>query len=160
MNIIPWLNKREDRETGAAESPIARLRNEMDSLFDHFLRDPWGIDTIERFGRGFGPRVDLAETESEVTVKAELPGIDPKDVDVQVVGNTLTLRGEKRQESEDKRRDYHYVERQYGTFSRTITLPATVDADKVEAEFRNGVLTVTIAKRPDARPKRITVKSA
>jgi HSP20 family protein len=130
----------------------------MDRLVDRFFRDPFGIEPFDGFAGLSDVRVDVSETERDLTVTAELPGVDPEGVDVQVVGQTLTLRGEKKQETEDKQHDYHFVERRFGSFSRTLQLPATVDADKVDARFRNGVLTVTIAKRLDARPKRIEVR--
>lgn len=160
MNIIPWLSKREDRRSGpSAESSITRFRDEMDHLFERFFTDPFGMEPFGgRFA--FGPRLDLAESDNDVIVKAELPGIDPKEVDLRVEGNLLTIRGEKKQEKEEKRRDYHYVERQYGSFHRSVQLPTSVDPDKVEAAYKDGVLTITIAKRPDAKAKRISVKSA
>lgn len=160
MNIIPWLSKREEMPRGSSpETSISRLRHEMDNLFDRFFSDPF--TTMEPFGArgGFGPRIDLAESDSEVTVKAELPGIDPKDVDLRVEGNMLLIRGEKKQEKEEKRRDYLYVERQYGSFQRSVQLPSTVDPDKVDAAYKDGVLTVTLAKKADARARRIAVKS-
>ncbi len=161
MNIIPWLSKREDNRGGSIpESGITRFRDEMDHLFDRFFMDPFGMEhTAGRFGLG-GPRLDLAESDHDVVVKAELPGIDPKEVDLRVEGNMLTIRGEKKQEKEEKRRDYHYVERQYGSFHRSVQLPSTVDPDKVEAAYKDGVLTITIAKRAEARARRISVKSS
>ena len=158
MSIVPWRNK---SELGGADTGMARFRNEIDTLFDRFLGN-WGANPLEslpaRFG--FGPRMDLAETDHEVVVKAELPGVDPKDVDIRVEGNYLTIRGEKKQEKEEKRSDYHYVERQYGTFSRSIQLPSTIDPDKVDAGFKEGVLTITVAKRPEAKAKKIPVRNA
>ncbi|RIK68133.1 MAG: molecular chaperone [Planctomycetota bacterium] len=160
MNIIPWLSKREDRlGTASPENAVARFRNEMDHLFERFFTDPFG-PPMDRGQSLFGPRVDLAESDNEITVKAELPGINPKDVDLRVEGNVLMIRGEKKQEKEEQRRNYHYVERQYGSFQRSIPLPTGVDPDKVEAAYKDGVLTVTMAKRPDAKARRITVKTA
>jgi HSP20 family protein len=162
MNVVPWRNKTEDRIETAFDSALSRFRHEMDSFFDRFFGGGWGPPALEslpaRFG--YGPRIDLAETDTEVTIKAELPGIDPKEVDLRVEGNTLTLRGEKRQEREEKRRDYRYVERQYGSFQRSIQLPGSVDPEKVDASYKDGILTVIIAKRPEARAKRITVRNA
>ncbi len=162
MNITPWRNKRDQRSEGdAGTTSMSRFRDEMDNLFERFFGEAWPMSPFEglvsRFG--VGPRLDLAESENDITVKAELPGVDSKEVDVQVIGNTLTIRGEKKQEKEEKKRDYHFVERQYGAFQRSVQLPTTVDADKVEAVFKDGVLTVTIAKRPGAKPKRISVKN-
>ena len=159
MNIIPWRNKGLTRTDGPSETSVSRFRDEMDRLVDRFFHDPLGIEPFEGLSGLSDIRVDVSETERDVTVTAELPGVDANDVDVQVVGQMMTLRGEKKQESEDKQRDYHFVERRYGSFSRTLQLPASVDADKVDARFKNGVLTVTIAKRPDARSKKIEVRA-
>lgn len=162
MNLVPWRQKRENSlETGGVGSPLARLRDEMDGLFERFFGDAWGTSMIESLPArlGWGPRIDLAESENEITVKAELPGVEAGEVNVEVVGSMLTIRGEKKQEKEEKRGGYHYVERQYGSFNRSIQLPTTVDQDQVAATFKNGVLTITMPKRPDAKAKRITVKS-
>jgi HSP20 family protein len=131
----------------------------MESVFERFFRDPFGTAAaMSPFA--WGPRIDLAETDTEVTIKAELPGVDAKDLDINVTGNTLTIRGEKKHDREEKGGDYYYAERQYGGFHRTVQLPVSVETDKVDAEFKNGVLTVTLAKNPQGRPKRITVKNA
>ncbi|HKQ48636.1 MAG TPA: Hsp20/alpha crystallin family protein [Phycisphaerae bacterium] len=162
MNITPWRNKRDQRiDSEGGTTALTRFRDEMDHLFERFFGDTWPLGAMEGLtGRsGMGPRIDLAETENDITLKADLPGVDPKEVDVQVVGNMLTIRGEKKLEKEDKKRDYHFVERQYGSFQRSLQLPTTVDPNKVDALFKDGVLTVTIAKRPEARPKRIAVKN-
>ncbi len=160
MNIIPWRNKRDEGAITRPGAALPRLRAEFDELFERFFRDPWGLELPGWFGGEgtWGPRLDLAESDKEVTIRAELPGIDPDDVEINVTDNVLTLRGEKKREHEEKERDYHYVERQYGNFHRSVQLPAGVDPDKVEASYKNGVLTVTIAKRPDALPKKIKVK--
>lgn len=153
MNLIPWRIKTEERANGG--TGLARVRSEMDQLFEHFFRDPWGA--LAHIPSG-GPALDLAENDKEVTVTAELPGVDPKDVDIDVAGNMLTIRGEKKQEHEEKDRDYHFVERRFGRFQRSIQLPSSVDPDKVEAVCKNGTLTITLAKRPDAMRKKIEVK--
>lgn len=161
MNLIPWRNKRESENVTTADPfPLARFRNSLDEAFERMWRDPWGAGLTDLFPlrAGFGLKTDLAESVSEVTVTAELPGVDPEDVDISVSGNTLTIRGEKKQEKKDKKQDYHYVERHYGSFHRSIQLPNTVDPDKIEANYKNGVLTVTIPKHAEAKPRRITVK--
>ena len=101
--------------------------------------------------------MDIFENEGNLVLKAELPGIDPKDVDVRVENNVLTLRGERKFESEVKREQYHRVERAYGTFSRSFTLPNVVDTDKIKAEFKDGVLRVTLPQREEAKPKQISI---
>lgn len=160
MNIIPWRTKREDRALNRSEYPLNRLRNEMDSLFERFFRDPFLTPFGEEFGTelAWGPQIDLAETDKEVTVTAELPGVDPKDVDIKVVDNMLTLSGEKRHEREEKKRNFHFIERQHGSFHRTIALPSSVNPDKVDATFKQGVLTVTLMKHQNAQAKRIEIK--
>jgi len=161
MNLIPWRNKRENKDVITAEShPLARLRGEMDQLFERFWRDPWSAGLSDLFPScsGLGLRINLAESDHDVTVTAELPGINPEDVDISVSGNVLAIRGEKNEEKEDKKRDYHYVERSYGSFHRSVQLPSSVDPSQVDATYKNGVLTVTLAKHAKAKPKRITVR--
>ncbi len=108
-------------------------------------------------GGAWAPAVDIYEHEGNLVLKAELPGIDPKDVDVKVENNVLTLQGERKFESEVKREEYHRVERAYGTFSRSFTLPNVVDTDKIKAEFKDGVLRVVLPKREEAKPKQISI---
>jgi HSP20 family protein len=108
--------------------------------------------------RGY-PSVDISETENNVLVKAELPGLDPRDVDLSIERDTLIIRGEKKQESEEKQENYHRIERSYGSFHRSIPLPCKCDPDKVKAKFKNGVLTVTLPKDRSARPRRVTIES-
>jgi HSP20 family protein len=159
MNLIPWRHKSEERAGRGVENPLVRFRQEFDQLFNQFFRDPWGGDLAERTF-GVGPRMDLAETENEITLRFDLPGVTPEDVDISVSGGMLTLRGEKRDEKEQKSGDYVYAERSVGAFSRSVQLPSTVDPDKIDASYKNGVLTVTLAKHADAKPKRIPVRSA
>ena len=162
MTLIPWRSKQEgDAGENAPETSLARFRNEMSGLVDRFFRDPWGPSLFESFPArlGWGPRIDLAETEDAVIVTAEMPGVDPKDVEISVTGNVLTLRGHKQQEKEEKGRNYHYVERHYGDFHRALPLPGSVDPEKVDAVFKNGVLTISLSKRAEAKPKRITVRN-
>ena len=160
MALIPWKSKEETAAPMTSwDRSMSRFRDEMDSLFDRFIGDRWDL------GRDWarGPetlRADLSETDDEVTVALEVPGVDPKDLEISVTGQHLSVRGQKRQELEEKKRSYHYVERRYGSFERTIALPAGVDADKVDAKFHNGVVTIRMAKRPDAKPKRIPVTNA
>jgi len=162
MNLIPWRPKGLERAGESVDNALVRFRGEVENLFDRFFRDAWGTSALEslpaRFG--WGPRMDLAESENDVVVKVELPGIDPKNVEIDVTGTVLTIRGEKKQEKEERKRDYHYVEREYGSFSRSVQLPASVDPNQVDAAYKDGLLTVTLGKRPEAKPKRITVRHA
>jgi len=161
MNITPWRRKRDEVEVRAQpEFSLSRLRDEMDTLFDRFFRDPFDGWFGDRAALTAMPRMDLVETENDLKLSVELPGVDPKDVEINVTGGQLTIRGEKKGGKEEKRSDYHYVERQFGSFQRTVQLPTTVDPDKVEATHANGVLTITIGKHPDAKPRKIKVREA
>jgi HSP20 family protein len=154
MNLIPWRNKVDGN--GGANTALTRFRDEMDDLFGRFFSG--GPLAAGAFGATW-PRMDLEESDKDLTVTAELPGVDPKQIDINVTGNVLTLRGEKKDEREEKGRDYHYVERQYGSFHRSVQLPSSVESDKVDATFKDGVLTIRMPKHPEARPKKITVKN-
>jgi HSP20 family protein len=139
--------------------PLGLLRHEMNSLFDNFFS---GYD-IEPFAGRFGtfsPSIDVKESDRELRVSAELPGMDEKDIEVSLSKDTLTIKGEKREEKEDKGKDFYRMERSYGSFSRTIPLPTEVDQDKVKAEFKKGVLTVTIPKTAKAmkEKRKISIK--
>lgn len=131
---------------------IARLQDEMSRLFDSRLSYN-GTESV-----GWTPAVDIYEDEEGVTLRAELAGVEPKDVDVRFENGVLTLRGERKLEQEDKRENYHRVERSYGTFTRSFALPGTVDAERIRAESRNGILTIVVPKRSEAKPRAIQVK--
>ena len=107
---------------------------------------------------GWTPAVDIYEDEEALTLRVELAGVDPKDVDIRFENGTLTLKGDRKLEREEKRDNYHRIERQYGSFTRSFSLPATVDPEKIKAESKNGVLVVTLPKKPEAKPKAIQVK--
>ncbi len=159
MGLIPWRAKQ--REGAAAEtSPLAALRSEIDRLFDSFVREPFG--NLEwPFGgeRGWSPAVDVAEDDQAITVRAELPGLAPEDLDVTISGNNLVLAGEKKESTEKKGKDFFHAESRYGAFRRSIPLPQTVEPEKVEAEYANGVLTIHLKKSPAAVARRIQVKA-
>ncbi len=163
MSLIPWKSKEVSASpTGTVERSVSLLRDEMESLFDRFLSDRWvfGPQATDLFRWSDPLRIDVSETDDDVTIKLEAPGVAPEDLDVNVAGQMLTIRGEKRQEQEDCKRNYHYVERRFGSFQRTIPLPAGVDADHVSATAHNGVITIQMPKLPDAKPKRIPVKKS
>lgn len=151
--------------------PFDRLRNEIDRLFDDFGMGPWrsafgrGAFDIEPFWRGeisWGkvPAVDIAESEKGYEITAELPGIDEKNVEVKYANGTLTIKGEKKAEKAEKKENCYLSERSYGSFQRSFRVPDGVDPDKVEASFKNGVLTVTLPKTAEAQKqeKRIEIK--
>jgi HSP20 family protein len=104
--------------------------------------------------------VDIYEQDGNIVLKAELPGVDPKDVDVRVENNVLTLRGERKLDNEVKRENYHRVERSYGAFSRSFTLPNVIDTEKIKAEYKDGVLRMTLPTREEAKPKQISISVA
>jgi HSP20 family protein len=130
------------------------FRKEMEDLMDRFFGDEPGSG---RAVQAWAPRVDVEETDREILVKADLPGVDPKNVEVSVENGVLTVRGERKEEKEERKKNYHRVERFTGSFYRAIPLPPGADAEKVTATSTNGVVTVTIPKRAEAQPKKITV---
>ena len=132
-------------------SGLARLQNELNRLFDTGLTR--GTESF-----GWAPAVDVFEDVEGLTFKFDLPEVDAKDVQVNLEDGVLTVRGERKLEQEEKRDNYHRIERAYGTFARSFTLPATFDANKVTAEAKNGVLRIYIPKRAEAKPKSIQVK--
>jgi HSP20 family protein len=136
---------------------VSRLRREMDRLFEDFFGP--GRRALRPLEMEWAPAVDVEETADQVTVKAEIPGITPKDIDISLSGDVLTLKGEKKAEREEKGKNYHLVERSYGSFSRSLRLPAAVDADKIDATYKDGVLTVTCPKKEKVKPKVIEVKA-
>lgn len=148
FNLIPWRDRGE----------VGRLRTDIDRLFDRFF--DWGALPATGGKGQWVPSVDVSETGKEVIVKAEMPGMDPKDIDITVSENRLTLRGERKHEHEEKGENFHRVERSYGAFSREIVLPAEVDGNKVEAVYKDGVLKVNLAKTKESSTKKIEIKSA
>lgn len=132
---------------------ISSLQNEMNRMMDRIFRE----GNLTETGMWLPP-IDLSETNDKITVKAEIPGIDSKDIDISIQENTLFLKGEKREEKEEKGKNYYRIERQYGSFSRSVVLPATVDTDKVTAECKNGVLEITLQKKEEVKPKQISIK--
>jgi HSP20 family protein len=131
---------------------LQRMQDEMSRLFDDRLAGRSGESV------GWTPSVDIYEDAEGIALRFELAGVEPKDVDIRFENGVLTLRGERKLEREDKRDNYHRVELSYGTFTRSFSLPGTIDAEKIKAESKNGVLTVTLPKKPEAKPKSIQVK--
>lgn len=146
------LTRRERQAT-----PLARWPQDMLDWFDGLLSAP--LAPFMGMGTGLVPAVDIEETEENIVVKVELPGVDPKDVEVSLRNDVLTIRGEKRQESEQKEGNYHRTERRYGSFTREIRLPMGFDASKIEAKAHNGVLRVCLPKSEKSKPTRIEVKT-
>jgi len=128
----------------------------MDRLFEDSFVRPWRF-WPDQLGRGELP-IDMYQTANEVVVKAALPGLKPEEVDISISGDTLTIKGEHKEEQEVKQEDYFYKERRYGSFSRSVTIPVQVKSDKAEAVFENGVLTLTLPKAEEIKPKQIKIK--
>ena len=130
--------------------------------FERFFRDAFSpaVSEGELSTRTWAPPVDIYEDGDNLVLKAELPGINPDDVDIRVENNTLYLKGERKFEKEVKEQNYHRVERSYGTFTRTFSLPNSIDSDKVAANYKDGVLTLTMPKKEEAKPKTIKVNVA
>src|SRR5215467_5560342 len=132
---------------------FSTLQDRMNRLF----RDSYGEGQEALTTSTFAPPVDVYEDEHNVTLKIEVPGIDEKDIDVRIENNTLTVHGERKFEKEEKEENYRRVERQYGSFTRTFTLPNTIDSEQVTADYDKGVLKVKLAKKAEAKPKQIKV---
>jgi len=143
-NLIPWKPARE----------MMTLREAMDRLFDDAftsplsLRDGWSA-----------PAIDMYQTDDEVVVRVALPGIKPDDVQINITGDVLHIKGEMKHEEEKQEKAWHMREQRWGAFERSVALPADVVADKAKAEFENGVLTVTLPKAEEVKPKTINIKA-
>jgi len=133
---------------------ITSLRRDMDRLWDRFFGEDVGIT---RWGEGWSPSLDISETKDKLIVITELAGVDPKEVNISISGNVLTIKGEKKEEKEEKDENYHLMERSYGSFSRSVRLPAEVEQDKVKANCKNGVLKITLPKSAKSKAKEIKV---
>src|SRR5271157_4919555 len=150
------------------QDPFQSFRTEIDRLFDSFLGGG-GFPSLTSFrqglpaaAQGMTPTLDVKENEKEIVVKADLPGMDEKDINLTIHNGLLSLRGEKKSEHTDERENYHVMERSYGSFQRSIRLPETINEDKAEARFDKGVLTITLPKRPEmvGAQKKIEIKGA
>jgi HSP20 family protein len=167
------VNVEKSKSDGPAElRPFMDLRRQIDRLFDEVQWD-WplaatrNVFDIEPFwggerSRGKAPAVDVAQHDKGYEVTAELPGLDVSNIDLKYADGVLTIKAEKKEEKEEKKKDYYLSERRYGSFQRSISLPNGIETDKIEAKFKNGVLTVTLPKTAEAKKseKKITVKAA
>ena len=144
-NIIRWEPARE----------MMTLREAMDRLFDDAFTRPLSMS-----GNNWSiPAVDMYQTDNEVVVKAALPGIKADEVQINVTGEVITIKGEVKQENESKEKAYHIREQRWGAFERSLVLPTEVVADKAKADFENGVLTITLPKAEEVKPKTISIKT-
>ena len=128
------------------------------NLFERFFED-FGMPSVFSEETGFSPAFDVSETDEQLTVKAELPGIAEKDIDISISDGILTIKGEKKHEKEEEDAHYHTVERRYGSFSRTMRLPTDVDTEKVDATFKDGILRLTLPKTEASKPRKIEIKN-
>ena len=157
---VPVKTEEKPAERPAAPAgwrPFESLRREVDRLFEDFDRGSWRFPSrsllnIEPFWRrgATAPAVDIVERDKDYQITAELPGMEEKDVELKVANDMVTITGEKKEAKEEKKKDYYLSERRYGAFQRSFSLPDGVDADKIEANFKTGVLTVTLPKKPEA----------
>jgi HSP20 family protein len=152
MDLVPFRRWRPSE----SRRDFPSLRREMDTFFDRFFRDmPWTGGE----GEEWLPSVNVSETDGDIKVKAELPGLEAKDIDISVSGDILTIKGEKKEEKEEKEEKYYYKEQYAGSFQRCIRLPSEVQSDKVDAKFKNGVLNIVLPKSKESETKKIKVKS-
>jgi HSP20 family protein len=172
---LPIKQEKTSERASAMEAwrPFDALRREVDQLFDDFGQNLWDFPA-RRSLFGFeppwrreavwkaAPAVDVVEGEKTYEITAELPGMDEKNIEVKVANGNLTIKGEKQEEKEEKKKDYYLHERHFGSFERSFEIPEGVDADKIEASFKKGILTVMLPKKPEAQKpeKKIEVKAA
>jgi HSP20 family protein len=145
MRLVPYVRK--------SETPA------ISHLFEDFFNDFPLANFSPDQKENWIPAVDILEKEGNLILRAELPGMNEKEIDLKLEGNTLTLKGERKMDKEDKKNNYHRVESFYGSFTRSFRLPETVDLEKISADYKNGVLTVTIPQRPEIRPREIPVST-
>ena len=148
------------RERGTVSQPFLSLQREIDRLFDDFTRGFPTLSMMPPSGGKLMPATDVTETDKEIEISAELPGLEEKDVQINLSDNVLTIKGEKKAGNERKEKDFRMVERSYGAFERTIELPEGVNPDSIKATIAKGVLTVTVPKPAPAQAKTIEVKPA
>jgi len=153
MSLVRW---NPTRELATWPSDLFGIQREMNKMFNNFFRGD--IQDEDSAIMAWTPAVDIAEHDDEYLVKVELPGVNKEDVKITIESNVLTIRGEKKQEKETKKENYHRVERNYGSFQRSFTLPSTVKSEKIDASYKDGILSVSLPKAEEAKPKQIEVK--
>jgi HSP20 family protein len=158
MNLKSLIPVGRDRNLARQDNPFMSLQQQVDRLFEDFTRGFSAFSNVTV--NELMPSMDVTETDKQIEITAELPGLEEKDVQVNVADNVLTIRGEKKAEKEEKDKAYRLVERSYGSFMRSLALPAGVDADAIKASINKGVLTVTVPKPAPAQVKKIDVKAA
>ncbi len=159
-DLLPWNRNKDELEIRREpeQDPVLALQDEIDSLFDDFFNRPFGLlrrpsrdfETL----RNFSPSIDVSETAKQVNIKAELPGMEADDIDLEVRDEMVLIRGEKKSEREQKDEQFYRLERSYGSFHRSIPLPAEIDVDQAKANFKNGVLSIKLPKVKPSQPRR------
>jgi len=150
FDLVPWRKQQ--------KGDISRLHREFDDLFSRFFRRDFTVPG-DPLGKALRfPTADILEDKKKITLKAEIPGVEAKDIDVSLDGRRLTIKGEKKQEKEEAVGNYHRMESAYGYFSRTIELPAEVDSEKIDASYKRGVLKIVLKKTKEAESKTIQVR--
>jgi HSP20 family protein len=152
MALVKWNNNKD------VYDPLAGLRTLQDEINDLFNLDRFPSTTGLFDRRSASPAIDVVEGANNLTVTCELPGMDQNDIDVSIASNVLTIKGVKKDEREEKKEKFYRKESWSGSFQRTLPLPATIDVEKINADFKDGILTVKLPKREEAKPKQITVK--
>jgi HSP20 family protein len=142
--VRPWFRR----------GPLQNIREEMEELFSRALGEGTDLFAVDRIT----PSLDLSETDSALEVRMDIPGMEAKDIDIQVNANVLTVSGERKEEREEKGKTYHRVERRVGAFSRSVTLPCPVKEDAVDAQYKNGILAIKLPKTEEAKARKIAVK--
>jgi HSP20 family protein len=164
MEVFMTIRNMLPRLWGEDQHPLRSLRQEMDNLFETWTKD-LGIPQTSWTRAEYLPRMNVSETDKELQITAELPGVEQKDIEVTLTGGELLIKGEKKSEIDEKKdeqgRAYHRVERSFGSFQRRMSLPYDVDPNKVQAAFKDGVLTLTLPKPPEVQKatKKIEIKS-
>ena len=162
-DLLPWRKSKEVDVPVRREDPISELHGRLNRLFDNFF-DDFGSDSLlpANFAKEWNtlmPAVEVSESDDAIEVTAELPGMDADSLDVSIDGGYLTIKGEKKDEKDEKKKNYHLTERSYGSFSRTLNIPVDlIDLDKVESKFKNGVLHITLPKTAESKSSRKKIK--
>ncbi|MDQ5987728.1 MAG: Spore protein SP21 [Syntrophus sp. SKADARSKE-3] len=162
-SLLPSLRRLSDIPVRRdIEYPVYGIQREMNRVFDDFFRG-FDVSSVNEGPVGpYVPSLDVTEDDKALTVKVDLPGLDEKDIDIQLTDGCLTIKGEKKEEKEEKSKDYYHLERTYGAFHREVSLPEGIDSGKAEAKFTKGVLEISLPKTEEvkAKGKKIEIKSA
>jgi len=158
MSLIPWKSKREELPL-AHLSPLGTMRSEFDRLFHSLMGSEPRWPEMAGWWSSAELPLDVEESDKQIKVRAEIPGVKAEDLHVSIEGGALVIAGEKKESQERKEQGYHYQERRFGSFRREVPLPVAVNADSVQAEYKDGVLSLTMDKSQEALPKRIPVKT-